>query len=151
MHCRLISIAHDDVIKWKHFPRYWPFVRGIHRSTVNSPQKGQWGRALMFSLIFAWMNGLVNNREAGALRRHRVHYDVTVMCYLIYLDNIFDKNKLSWNIVNWTVGNKLQWNFNWNLNILFFNQLHVTVVWKMASILFQFNDLRRPPLLPLWH
>ena len=23
---------HDDVIKWKHFPRYWPFVRGIHRS-----------------------------------------------------------------------------------------------------------------------
>ena len=21
----------DDVIKWKHFPRYWPFVRGIHR------------------------------------------------------------------------------------------------------------------------
>ena len=24
--------SHDDVIKWKHFPRYWPFVRGIHRS-----------------------------------------------------------------------------------------------------------------------
>ena len=23
---------HDDVIKWKHFPRYWPFVWGIHRS-----------------------------------------------------------------------------------------------------------------------
>ena len=31
---------HDDVIKWKHFPRYWPFVRGIHRSPVNSPHKG---------------------------------------------------------------------------------------------------------------
>ena len=30
---------HDDVIKWKHFPRYWPFVRGIHRSPVNSPQR----------------------------------------------------------------------------------------------------------------
>ena len=30
---------HDDVIKWKHFPRYWPFVRGIHRSTVNSRTK----------------------------------------------------------------------------------------------------------------
>ena len=26
------SFYHDDVIKWKHFPRYWPFVRGIHRS-----------------------------------------------------------------------------------------------------------------------
>ena len=32
---------HDDVIKWKHFPRYWPFVWGIHQSTVNSPHKGQ--------------------------------------------------------------------------------------------------------------
>ena len=32
---------HDDVIKWKNFPRYWPFVRGIHRSPVNSPHKGQ--------------------------------------------------------------------------------------------------------------
>ena len=28
---------HDDVIKWKHFPRHWPFVWGIHRSLVNSP------------------------------------------------------------------------------------------------------------------
>ena len=34
--------SHDDVIKWKHFPRYWPFVWGIHRSPVNSPYKGQW-------------------------------------------------------------------------------------------------------------
>ena len=42
---------HDDVIKWKHFPRYWPFVRGIHRSPVNSPHKGQWRGALMFSLM----------------------------------------------------------------------------------------------------
>ena len=44
---------HDDVIEWKHFPRYWPFVRGIHRSPVNSPHKGQWRGALMFSLIGA--------------------------------------------------------------------------------------------------
>ena len=32
---------HDDVIKWKHIPRYWPFVRGIHRSRLNSSHKGQ--------------------------------------------------------------------------------------------------------------
>ena len=70
---------HDDVIKWKHFRRYWPFVRGIHRSPVISPHTGQWRRALMFSLICTWMNGWVNNREAGELRRYRVHYDVIVM------------------------------------------------------------------------
>ena len=70
---------HDDVIKWKHFPRYWPFVRGIRRSPVSATLKGQWRGALVFSLIYVWINGWVNNREAGDLRRHRAHYDVTVM------------------------------------------------------------------------
>ena len=70
---------HDEVIKWKHFPRYLPFVRGIHRSPVNSPHKGQWRGVLMFSLICAWINRWVNNSEAGDLRRHRGHYDVTVI------------------------------------------------------------------------
>ena len=75
------TLKHDDVIKWKHFPRNWPFVRGIHRSPVNSPHKGQWRGALMFTLICARINGWVNNREAGDLRRHRAHYDVIVMKY----------------------------------------------------------------------
>ena len=70
---------HDDVIKWKHFPRYWPFVRGIHRSLMNSPHKGQWRGALMFSLICTRINGWVNNCEAGDLRNHRAHYDVIVV------------------------------------------------------------------------
>ena len=70
---------HDDVIKWKHFPRNWPFVRKIHRSPVNFPHKGQWRGALMFSLIYAWINNWVNNREAGDLRRQHGHYDVIVM------------------------------------------------------------------------
>ena len=70
---------HDDVIKWKHFPRYWPFVWGIHRSPVNFPHKGQWRTALIFSLICAWINGWVNNHEAGDLRHHRAHFDVIVI------------------------------------------------------------------------
>ena len=68
----------------EHFPRYWPFVRGIHRSPVNSPHKGQWGGALMFWLICVWINGWVNNRKAGDLRRHRSHYDVIVMSDAIW-------------------------------------------------------------------
>ena len=71
--------SHDDVNKWKHFSRYWSFVRWIHRSLVNSPDKGQWRGALMFSLICAWTNGWVNNRCAGDLRYHCAHYDVIVM------------------------------------------------------------------------
>ena len=75
----LRNMTHDDVIKWKHFWRYWPFLRGIHRSPVNSPHKGQWRGVLMFSFICAWINCWVNNREAGAVRRQRAHYDVIVM------------------------------------------------------------------------
>ena len=82
----ILHANHDDVIKWKHLPRNWPFVRGIHRSPVNSPHKGQWRGALMFSLICARINGWVNNREAGDLSRHRAHYDVIVMHTLLCID-----------------------------------------------------------------
>ena len=51
-----------------------------HRSPVDSHHKGQWRGALMFSLIRAWRNGPENNRYVGDLRRHRAHYDVTVVC-----------------------------------------------------------------------
>ena len=77
----------DDVIKWKHFPHYWPFVRGIHRSPVNSPHRGQWRGALMFSLICVWINAWVNNREAGDLRRYCTHYDITVMWSSTFIQN----------------------------------------------------------------
>ena len=70
---------HNGVIKGKHFPRYRPFVREIRLSPVNSPHKGQWRGTLMFSLICAWINGRLNKREAGDLRRHRARYDITVM------------------------------------------------------------------------
>ena len=85
--CQFISSLndHDDIIKWKHFPYYRPFVQGIHWSPVNSPRRGQWRRALMFSLIWAWINGWVNNRDAGDLRCHRADYDVTVMWTQSYI------------------------------------------------------------------
>ena len=49
------------------------------RSPVNSPHKGQWCRALMFSLICAWINDWDSNREAGDLGPYRAHYDFIVM------------------------------------------------------------------------
>ena len=55
------------------------FVRGIYRSPVCSLHKGPWRGALVFSLSCAWINSWVNNRKAGDLRRHRTHYDVSVM------------------------------------------------------------------------
>ena len=71
--CRIWGNYHDDSWNGHFFLRDWPFVRGIHRSPVNSPH------ALMFSLICIWINDWVNNHEAVELRRHRGHYDVTVI------------------------------------------------------------------------
>ena len=70
----------------------------------------------MFSLICAWINDLVNNREAGDLRCHRGHYDVNVMkkpisieivifyelpcidVYIYYLGIICCFNFIMWNL-----------------------------------------------------
>ena len=48
-------------------------------SSVDSPHRGQWHEALMYSLIYTWTISGANTRDAGDLRRHRAHYDVTVM------------------------------------------------------------------------
>ena len=82
------SLWHDDFIKWKNFPHYWPFVQGIYLSPVNAPHKGQWHRALMFSLICAWTNGWVNNQDTGDLRHHHAHYDIIVMKILLRVGGI---------------------------------------------------------------
>ena len=81
VHKHVLALCHNDVFKWKHFLRYWPFVPGIHRPSVNSPHKGQWRGALVFPLICAWINGWVNNRKVGDVRRQCAHYYVTVMTY----------------------------------------------------------------------
>ena len=66
-HCHF----HDDVKKWNNFPRYWSFVRGIHRS--------RW-----FPLTKANDLRRAYDRDAGDLRRHLAHYDVSVMFLPIF-------------------------------------------------------------------
>ena len=60
------SSINDDVIKWKHFSRYWPLVLEPIVSFV-------------FSLMCTWRNGGINTPDAGDLRHHLAHYIVTVM------------------------------------------------------------------------
>ena len=54
----------------------------------NSPVTGEFPaqmpvtRSFDVSFDLTWINGWVHNGEAGDLRRHRAHYDVTVMCCL---------------------------------------------------------------------
>ena len=73
-------------------------------SPGNFPHKGQWRGALMFSLICVWVNGWVNNREAGDLRRHGAHYDVIVMISRQGIDLVFQEYSSSSTIrVNWAM------------------------------------------------
>ena len=65
---------------WLHFPQCLPAWVG-HLSPVNSPHKGQWRGALMFSLICVWINSWINNRETGDLKYYRAHYDIIVMIF----------------------------------------------------------------------
>ena len=68
---------------WRHqmepFCALLAICAGNSPSPVNSPHKGQWRGALMFSLICVWINDWVNNREAGDLKCYRAHYDVIVV------------------------------------------------------------------------
>ena len=106
---------HDDVIKWKHFSRYWPFVRGIHRSPMDSPHKAS-HTALWYFLWSAseQTNGWANNRDASFLRRHRAHYDVTVMDtrkYSMFQNHVFCSQfatpQLSFSLVS--ICKKIRW------------------------------------------
>ena len=68
---------------WRHqmeiFSTLLTLCEGNSPITGEFPHKGQWHRALMFPLICVWINGWVNNRETGDLRRNSAHYDVIVM------------------------------------------------------------------------
>ena len=127
---------HDDVIKWKHFPRYWPFVRGIHRSPVNSTHKGQWRGALMLPLICVWTNAWVNNRDAGDLRRYRVHYDVTVMGYTYAHNNILCRTITYWHLCCYFV---VLWFYCWQVadSLWFHLVLSLKKLCKINRILYR--------------
>ena len=86
LHCYKSSHCNTSVpiVTWwrnqmETFSALLALCAGNSKVPVNSPHKGQWRGALMFSLICARINDWVNNREAGDLRRYRGHYDVTVM------------------------------------------------------------------------
>ena len=105
--CFIPGINHHNL--YFHFRTWWRhqmetfstlLALCVGNSPVNSPHKGQWCGAMMFSLIYAWINGWVNNCEAGDLRRHHAHYGVTVMTTFDSISTSYDISQYnSWNII----------------------------------------------------
>ena len=100
----IVPVSHDDVIKWEHFPRYWPLVRGIHRDRWIPRTKASDAELWCFSLICAWINDWVNNREAGDLKRHLGHYDVMVMFNCWAVMRVLDNGSI--NSTEWLLNSK---------------------------------------------
>ena len=65
-------------------PRYW---RGIHRSTLKSPHKGQWCETLVFSLICAWKKQL-------SKQSRRFWFETPSRPLLSGVPDFFDRNKI---------------------------------------------------------
>ena len=82
--------VHDDVIKWKHFPRNWPFVRGIHRSPAVT-----WSFDVFFDLrlnkrlskqSWGWWFETLSCplwRHCNAKRCHDVHFVIQPRSYCL--------------------------------------------------------------------
>ena len=73
------GFRHDDVIKWKHFSTLLAICAWNSPFTGEFPSQRLLTRRFDVSLICDWINGWVNNREAGDLRLHRAHNGVTVI------------------------------------------------------------------------
>ena len=77
------SLFHSLPLWWRHqmetFSALLSLCEGNSPAAGNSPHKGQWRGALVFSWIWAWTSGWANNRDSGYLRHNGTHYDITVM------------------------------------------------------------------------
>ena len=151
----LHALAQDDVMIWKGFPHYWPFVRGILSSLVDFRHKGPAQSFNVFAIVMP--HTLLKNKKVSwnvpDLRRHMAllwchcyvsaeylsHRELcltppgtpyicqwtgsamveVMVCHLFgepshYLNQC-------WLIVNWTLGNKFQWNLKLN-SIIFIQE-----------------------------
>ena len=114
---------------------------------VNSPHKGQWRGALMFCLICVWINGSVNNGEAGDLRCYRAHYDITVMSLL--------RSVPGWVIVRRAGLLWSQQDFEWRWSVPLFKCLTVLefsfILFDLCLLITFFNFIMNyVPIVTFW-
>ena len=108
--------AHDDVIKWKRFPRYWPIVRGLHRS---GEFPAQWPVTRSFDVYFHLRLNKRLSRQLWGWWFERPPWSLWRQCNVPimpwqpvkYITNIWSKDinqmqKRRWSVVKWVYENK---------------------------------------------
>ena len=127
----LLCIVFVSQSWWRHqmetFSTLLAICAGNSPDPVNSPHKGQWRGALVFTLICARINGWVNNCKAGDLRRNRAHYDVIVIvgmgsCRCVILGTQTTSNT-AWQIEIWMCWYSIRYMKQWKMLTyqIFFN------------------------------
>ena len=69
---------HYGLIKWRHFPHYWPFWGESTGHRWIPLTKTSDAELWCFNFICAWTNGWGNNLDAGDLKRYHTHYECKV-------------------------------------------------------------------------
>ena len=142
-------VTNDDVTKWKHFFRVTgPLCGEFTGHQWIPPTKGQW-RGSLFSLICVWKNGWVNNRDTDDLRRHRAHYDVTVMsrccCNMGYPPDIhlkFKWGETCLSSINFWVANRFEILYSIFVQ---FRWWHLGYILEIEGTYFTKRDLTKLP------
>ena len=88
---------------------------------------------LMFSLICARINGWVNNREAGDLRRYQAHCDVIVMI----LSYLLGAKLLRVVMLTWGTLKQITVQMSKNPNDSIHRNAFENIIYKMTMILFR--------------
>ena len=141
---------HDGVIQWKHFPRYWPFVRGNPRLSVNSPHRGQWRGSLMDVFFDLHLNEQLSKQSWGwwfkmpwrPMLSHNVSWFIYVFeaSALIGLDMVFGKRlvqtrAMTFTVIEYSAGLRNAVFCKWRES---FDQVHLTVTCPHTHHLFFF-------------
>ena len=142
---------HNDIMIWKRFQHYWPFVCGIHQSLVDSPHKGP--VAWIFDVSFGvTLNKLLDKRTSGRWFNSLRPSDAYV--WMNY-DNIGSDNGLlpGWcqdiiwtnvHLFNYNLRNKLQRKLNPKSYIFIQENASENVIWRMSVILSQPQCVKMP-------
>ena len=139
-----IPKVHDDVIKWKLFPRYWPFVREIHRSTVNSPKASD---AELCQGVFFDLH--LNKRLKKPSRRREFETPSRLLwrhCNVIIYSKIYILYKRR-SVFNFSCSRSAVLSFTIDSRWLeYFSICNITEMWiNIYSIFSQFNVILKLP------
>ena len=112
---------HDDVIKWKHFPRYWPFVTAI--CAGSSGKKAFWFHGFTYDNIIQHKKSIkfwYMYKNMYKTVPYKTHSKLTTIAKKYHMFTVWHKNEI--------------WMNAYNISVTKYNRINSFLVWLLASI-----------------